>query len=106
MEIGDIAFHLGCHHAYQCNMTVLHDGMQRRNGLERVAGQHGMQVDGLIDGETQPVVGWRRTQSFEVMVAPFRVFECRLGTKLSSPAGFVLSVSHGGMWPAKETACN
>jgi len=108
LQVGDVAFRFRRYHTHQCNMPVLHNDMERRNRLQRVARQGGVRVHGLVDDEAQPVVIRREGQNLYVVVDPFRSFNAfRRGfaRKLSPPTGFVPSVSRCGKRFALGMAC-
>src|SRR5437867_341954 len=58
--IRQIPFELVVDDAFKRNMPVLHDDMDRRNGLDRVARKSGVAVNGAGDAEPQAVIERRQ----------------------------------------------
>src|SRR5579883_2867957 len=53
---GQIFIRLGSHDADQRDMPVIHDDVDRRNGLQRVAVQARLAVNGAVDGDADLVI--------------------------------------------------
>ena len=67
-------FHFVGHVAFQANGTVLHDDVDRRNGLLCVSLETRLTVNRGIDGAPNLIVGWRRRQHLDFIPDALNAF--------------------------------